>query len=147
MSVTNDADTALDPEQSQRVRAICQQGYKRFDDGDFSGAIRQFYAAWTQLPKPQTQWQEATWVLTALGDAYYAKGDYDNGRHALESALHCPGGEGNPIVHLRLGQCLYELGDSPAARRQLHRARELGGDAVFRDAAPQYLALLDAPAQ
>ena len=131
-------DAELDAALSKQVREICQQGYQLFDQGDLSGAIRLFYSAWTRLPKPQTQWQEAGWVLTALGDGYFAKGDYESGRHALLSALHCPRAEGNPFIHLRLGQCYFELGDREAARQQFDRVRDNGGAELFDREPSQY---------
>lgn len=134
------ADT-LSPDIAQQVRDYCQQGYQHYDEGDVSGAIRLFYSAWTRLPKPQTQWEQAGWVLTALGDAYFAKADYENGRHALLSALHCPKAEGNPFIHLRLGQCLFELGETEAAREQFQRVRDNAGEPLFRQEDPKYSAL------
>ena len=127
---------------SQQVREICAKGYKLFDAGDLPQAIRQFYSAWTKLPKPQTQWQEAGWVLTALGDAYFAKGDYKNGKEALLSALHCPEAKGNPIIHLRLGQCLYELGELPAAAEQFSLVHDQAGDNLFASEDPKYRAMV-----
>jgi|TARA_B110000908_G_C10261475_1_gene459574 tetratricopeptide (TPR) repeat protein len=117
----------LDRTTAMKAREICQQGYLLFDNGNFKSAIRQFYSAWTLLPKPQTQWEEAGWILTALGDAYFNKGDFDNGREALRSALHCPKASGNPFIHLRLGQCLFELGELGLARTHFQKVKDRGG--------------------
>ncbi|MGK0500982.1 MAG: tetratricopeptide (TPR) repeat protein [Oceanicoccus sp.] len=121
---------------SEQVRQLCQRGYTQFDEGEIKAAIRRFYEAWTLLPKPQHQWPEAGWVLTALGDAYVAKGDFVSGREALESALHCPQTQGNPIIHCRLGQCLFELGELAGAKQQWAVVTANGGE--------QLLAQLDA---
>lgn len=134
--------SALDPNIARQIRECCEQGYKLYDEGDFSRAIRQFYLAWTRLPKPQTQWQEAGWVLTALGDAYFCKGDYESGKQALLSALHCPEANGNPIIHLRLGQCHYELGELPEAADQFIRVQDQAGDNLLSGEDPKYRSLV-----
>ena len=136
------AAPSLDRKIAGQARKLCQQGYELFDQGDIKAAIRRFYQAWALLPKPQTQWQEAGWVLTALGDAYFAKGDYSSGREALSSALHCPNALGNPTIHLRLGQCLYELGETGSAYQQFLRVREQGGAELFEKEDDKYMALL-----
>ena len=141
MNTSPIVDSELDADIAKAVKDFCEQGYLLFDQGDYSAAIRQFYSAWTQLPKPQTRWQEAGWVLTALGDAYFAKGDFDNGNHALRSALHCPKAAGNPVIHLRLGQCLFEMNDRDGAREQFQLVRDNGGDALFNNEDPKYGAL------
>ena len=134
----------LPAEVTDKIRDLCQQGYQSFDSEDHKTAIRHFFSAWTLLPKPQTQWQEAGWVLTALGDAYFAKSDFQNGEQALLSALHCPDAKGNPIIHLRLGQCLYELGNTEAARLQFQHAIDSGGKALFEREDEKYIRAMEA---
>ncbi len=125
---------ALDQAIRKKVLDFCEQGYILFDDRDYKAAIRQFYMAWNELPKPQTNWEESGWVLTALGDAYVAKGDFTQAQNALTSALHCPKAKGNPTIHLRLGQCLYELGDVSGATEQFIQVLEYGGqDMLMRE--------------
>lgn len=133
------SETALEAGLSDQIREICQQGYTLYDQQEYTGAIRQFFSAWTLLPKPQTQWREAGWVLTALGDAYFAKGNYDSGKEALISALHCPQTKDNPVVHLRLGQCLLELNETDNATRHLNFALQQGGRQLFEKEDARYL--------
>ncbi len=132
----------LDVTIATKAREICQQGYLLFDDGDIKSALRQFYSAWTLLPKPQTQWEEAGWILAALGDAYFTKGYFESGREALSSALHCPKASGNPFIHLRLGQCLFELGELNDAQTHFQRVGEGGGAELFAKEPLKYQNLL-----
>lgn len=136
------AETRLEPELTEQIRDLCQQGYLLYDQQDYNSAIRRFFSAWTLLPKPQSQWREAGWILTALGDAYFAKGNYESGREALTSALHCPDTQHNPIIHLRLGQCLYELKDLSGAAHHFSVVLSQGGEELFGKENPKYLALL-----
>ena len=138
-----DSEQTLQADISNKIKQLCKQGYEIFDRGDAKAALRCFYSAWTLLPKPQTLWQEAGWVLTALGDVYFAKGDYEQGREALLSALHCPHALGNPIIHLRLGQCLYELRNETEALDQFRLVVKNGGEALFQKENKKYLQLLE----
>ena len=49
---------------------------------------------------------------------------------------------GEPILHLRLGQCALELGDITKAKDELTRAYMGAGKDIFQDEPPKYFALL-----
>jgi tetratricopeptide (TPR) repeat protein len=123
----------------KRVRQLCTEGYRLHDSGDFESALRRFYQAWTLIPKPQTQFEASGWVLTAIGDTYFAKRNYGAGIEALRSALFCPKAVGNPFVHLRLGQCYLEQQLNEDADRHLARALYSGGVELFDKEALHYL--------
>jgi hypothetical protein len=76
-------------------------------------AIARFEAAWERLPEPRTDHPDAPYVLAAVGDAHFLRGDFAAGRDAFMTALRCAHGEpiGNPFLRLRLGQCMFELGE------------------------------------
>ncbi len=133
----------LKPSIAEKVLQLCKHGYVFYDQGDIKSALRQFYMAWNLLPKPQTDWQESGWVLTALGDSYFAKGDYKNGKQALISALHCPLANGNPIIHLRLGQCHFELQELSAAKQQFREVIAHGSLDLLNKEDPKYLDLMN----
>ncbi|MEE8057948.1 MAG: hypothetical protein V3T17_08940 [Pseudomonadales bacterium] len=84
-------------------------------------------------------------MLTALGDTYFAKGEFKSGEQALLSALHCPNMFGNPIIHLRLGQCQFELGDIHTAKKQFQQVLQQGGKVLFEKEKNQYFDLLQEP--
>lgn len=119
------------PELTRKIRQCCSAGYKHYDAGDYKAALRLFYQAWLLLPKPQTDLLEAGWVLTAIGDAYFRSGQYQPGREALQSALCCPKMARAPFIHLRLGQCLWELALYDSARTALLRAYEIAHMDIF----------------
>ena len=123
----------------RKIRHICSEGYGLYDKGHYKEALREFYKAWTLIPKPQTDNEEAGWVLTAIGDCYFRNEQWEQGRESLNSALHCPHMKGNPFIHLRLGQCLYELNDKEAACDHLQQAYLNGGRKLFQNEAPKYL--------
>lgn len=132
-------ETRLDATLDKRVRQLCADGYRIYDGGDFETALRRFYQAWTLLPKPQTRYETSGWVLTAIGDAYFAKRNFGAGIEALRSALFCPNTVGNPFVHLRLGQCYLEQQQTDDADRHLARALYSGGEDLFGKESAHYL--------
>lgn len=130
-------DTSSDAQLEQRVRRLCNSGYRAYDQGDYDVALRRFYQAWTLIPKPQTEREASGWVLVAIGDAYFRKGNFTAGIEALRSALFCPKAVGNPFIHLRLGQCYLEHGEPEEADRHLVRALETGAELFDREP-PRY---------
>ena len=125
--------------QSTLLKNLCANAYEAYDKGDFKGALRLFYQAWVKLPKPQTDFEESGWVLTGIGDTYFRLSQLDQSLEALNSALHCPGTEDNPFVILRIGQCHFNNGQKPLARKFLHKAYLAGGEALFKKEDPAYL--------
>lgn len=134
----------LADELAMKVKQLCYRGYQHYDDGDYQQALRTFYQAWLLLPKPQIQWREAGWALTAIGDAYFRTQQYTQSCEALRSALLCPTTEKSPFVHLRFGQSLYELGEQQDALQHLRTAYTLGGNKVFAREPAKYRLALDA---
>lgn len=128
---------------ADEIKLDCAEAYSLYDQGDFSTSLRLFYKAWLKLPRPQYQWAEATWILTAIGDTYHAMGKYQHGLEALNSALHCPRGADNPVILLRLAQCHLGLDNRELALPLLSHAYALGGDSVIARHAPECLALLE----
>ena len=129
----------LDPSLVKKIKTLCAEGYRLYDQHDYKEALRLFYKAWMAVPKPQTEHVEAGWVLTAIGDCYFRTQQWDQGRESLTSALQCPKMDGNPFIHLRLGQCLYEMERTESAREHLEIAYMNGGSKLFQNEAPKFL--------
>jgi hypothetical protein len=64
------------------------------------------------------------------------------GRESLSLAMHCPDAIGNPFLHLRLGQCQYELGNLDQAADELARAYMGGGEEIFEEDEREYFTFL-----
>lgn len=125
----------------ERIRHLCAEGDGLAKALNYPSALQKYWEAWDILPKPQTKWEAATWILGAIGDANYLSGDFVAGRDNLSVAMHCPDAIGNAFLHLRLGQCLFELGNLDRAADELARAYMGAGDAIFEDA-EKYFAFL-----
>lgn len=132
----------LSDDTHERIQSLCQTGDEAADEGDYPAALAQYWAAWDLLPEPQTNWEAATWILTAIGDANFLSGDYVAGRDNLSLAMQCPDAIGNPFLHLRLGQCQFELGNLDRAADELARAYMGAGEDIFEDEELKYFAFL-----
>lgn len=133
-STTGASMPELDNTVHERIQALCADGDALANMEKYPAALKKYWAAWDLLPEPRTDFEAATWILAAIGDANYLAGDFVAGRDNLSMAMHCPKGIGNPFLHLRLGQCQFELGSLDRAADELARAQVGGGDEIFKTA-------------
>ena len=134
---------SLDPSLSKKITGLCSIGYGHYDQLDFELALRTFYQAWVLVPKPQTQFAEAGWVLTALCDAYFRLARFPQALEAANSALFCPKADRNNFVLLRKGQILLEQGELAKARVILHKVHSHGGAKLFDQEDTKYIAAIN----
>ncbi|MEW4453811.1 hypothetical protein AB1L30_14145 [Bremerella sp. JC817] len=120
----------------------CERGEALLAEGDADAALEQYMAAEALIPSPKLNWEAALWVYAAIGDAWFAKQDFDRARQAFSNAVLCPDGLGNPFIHLRLGQCQFEANNLDKAADELTRAYMAEGLAIFDEDDPKYLAFL-----
>src|SRR4030095_15487946 len=92
-----------------KIQELCAVGDSHAQAQDFPKALESYWAAWDLTPEPKTEFDAATWILAAIVDVNFCRKDYTAGRDNLSNAIACPGGLGNPFLHLRLGQCQFEL--------------------------------------
>jgi tetratricopeptide (TPR) repeat protein len=134
--------TELDDEVYEKIKRYSANGDALAQDGLYSDAIQQYHQAWVLIPEPQNNWAAATWVLAAIGDALFLSGRIQDAREAFEYAMTCPAAIGNPFLHLRLGQTLYEAGALDQAADELIRAYMGAGEEIFSQDDPKYLQFL-----
>src|SRR5688572_3086729 len=121
----------LDSSTQKMIVALSNEGDKYLDEGAFDDALKSYQAALDLLPEPKHQWEAATSVFTAIGETLYFMANYAEALRPLQHATMCPGGLGNGLIHLRLGQVYYELGDYDKAGDELTRAYMAEGTAIF----------------
>jgi tetratricopeptide (TPR) repeat protein len=131
----------LSDEDHERIQTLCKKGDALADEGNYTAALEQYWAAWDLVPEPQTDEKAAASILAAIGDANFLLGDFTAGRDNLSMAMHCPDAIGNPFLHLRLGQCQFELGDLDRAADELVRAY-MGARTNIFGGEEKYLAFL-----
>ncbi len=109
------------------------------DEKKFPEAIAEYLKAWELLPPPKETWTAAGWLLAAIGEAHFFQGNYENARQTFLQAIVRTGGLGNPFLHLRHGQALFECGEIRQAADELMRAYMGGGPELFAAEDPKYL--------
>lgn len=129
------------------IQRLSAKGDALANERKYSEAIPVYWQAWDLLPEPKTEWEAATWLLAAIGDANFLGRDYTAGKDNLTTAMHCPNAIGNPFLHLRLGQCQFELGVLDRAADELMLAYMGAGSDIFKDQDPKYLRFLQSKAK
>lgn len=114
--------STLSDEVYERIQALCAQGDRLAEAREYANALDLYWTAWDLLPEPKLDWEAATWLLGTIGDINFLNGDYSAGRDNLSLAMHCPNAVGNPFLHLRLGQCQFELHAFERTTDELMRA-------------------------
>ncbi len=132
----------LDTELHHQVQLQAAEGDSKLAEGNTEEAIKDYRAAIKLLPEPQDRWEASTWLHTALGDAYFLDERFREAGSEFYNALNCPNGFQNPYVLVRLGQCLFELGNQEGAKEYLLRAFMLDGKKVFQGEDKKYFGLI-----
>ena len=140
--VMNDSQAELDPSTHESIVELCKMGDDLAEQDRHEEAISKFNEAWKIIPDPKNEWEASTWVLAAIADSCFFLRKLKSAREALEYAMSCPGGLGNPFLHLRLGQVCFEAGDLDIATDELMRAYMGGGSEIFSKEEPKYLEFL-----
>jgi tetratricopeptide (TPR) repeat protein len=128
----------------ERIQELSKRGDELALRREYRDAVAAYQEAWDMLPVPKEEWEAATWLLAAIGDAQFLGGDHQSALVTFVHAMRCPGALGNPFVHLRLGQLHLEAGGKAKALDELTRAYMGAGDKIFRKEDPKYFAFLKA---
>lgn len=133
----------LPNEVQQQIEDLYSDGLVLAESGQNPEAWQKYVAALNLIPEPEYEWEITTKILVAMGDLRFRKPDFGGALQVFQDAVRCPGGLGDVFIHLRLGQCYFELGDEQGAADNLTRAYMGGGREAFEQEDPKYLALLE----
>ena len=129
-----------------QLQLLAVEGAKQMEAGNGRAAYESFIEAidvLDRVPEPFVQWNATGWILLALGENAVRAGLFDQALQPLNDAIYCPGGLGNPWLHLRIGQVRYELGEMEKAADELARAYIGAGREIFQGQDPKYFALVE----
>jgi tetratricopeptide (TPR) repeat protein len=138
----DDNRPALPDEIHEEITQLCAKGDELMENEDYNGGYSLYVKAYQLVPEPREDWEATTFILVGIADARFFLNQFEKALEPLNHALHCPGGFGNPFIHLRLGQCYFEVGDLDHAAEDLCRAYMGDGRDIFESEDPKYLAFL-----
>jgi hypothetical protein len=107
--------------------------------GRYDDALASFQTVWVLLPEPKDKQDLAVQILAGIADCQFSLGAWQKCREAVQHAFRCGADVGNPFLRLRLGQCLYELGNEHEAANWLVPVYLMEGKAPFEGEDPKYL--------
>lgn len=122
----------------RKITKLSQAGDKLAKAGEAVRAVAKYNKALGLLPEPREDWSAATWLHVAIGDARFLQMDFEAALENFQTAMRCPDAVGNPFIHLRHGQCLFETGNVKRAEDDLMRAYMGGGPKIFDEDDPKY---------
>ncbi|MCL2871783.1 MAG: tetratricopeptide repeat protein [Betaproteobacteria bacterium] len=140
--VNDDESPELPDAIYQRVTELSEKANEAIESGRPQNAIAPLEQALELLPSPQSDWEAWTWLNASLGQAYFDLQDFQLAKISFLDARSGPDGLANPYILLRLGECLFELGDHDAAKNFLTQAYMTEGVELFSDENPKYIAFL-----
>ncbi|MBB6431499.1 tetratricopeptide repeat protein [Algisphaera agarilytica] len=128
----------LDP----KITDLCQAGDRLLDSQDLLGALIAYQEALSLVPEPKHDYAASVWLYTAIGDALLFMNRHEEAHVAFHKALFSATGFGNPYIHMRLGQCRFEMNDLDLAADELMRAYMGDAEAVIEGQDPKYFEFL-----
>jgi len=134
--------TDLPDKRHDEIQRLCAEGNDLLDQRRFEDALNRFSSAWELLPQPRIEWDAANWILAAIADVHFVRHDFAAMRIPLMTAMQCEGATANPFLRLRLGQCLFELGELEEATNWLAGAFLSEGKKIFAEDDPKYVAFI-----
>ena len=133
----------LSDELHSQIISLCKQGDALARSGDLDTAKALYISALKLLPTDHRNWEASTWIYVAIGDIHFKMKNHDKSFNCFFNAIQCPGGLGNPYIHLRLGQLYFEQGNTNKAADELTRAYMGAGLDIFMEDDPKYLEFLE----
>jgi tetratricopeptide (TPR) repeat protein len=125
-----------------QISKLCEEGDALTKAGDDHGAYAKYDEAWNLVPEDKADWEASTWILAAIGELQFRHKKFEKSLNTFLRAVQCPTGLGNPYIHLRIGQSLFELGNKKGAGDNLARAYMGAGEEIFEHEDPKYLKYL-----
>lgn len=136
----------LSDEVYSKIAELSEKGDNYAEKEQFTSALKQYQEALAMLPEPKTDWEAATWLYVAIGDAWFNKQNLDDAMDAYQKALMSPDGTGNAYIWFCIGQVYFEQDNIPKAKLHFMSAYMLDGNEIFEEENPEYFALIKAEA-
>src|SRR5262249_55800820 len=124
---------------SKKLEQLLAEAEDAIDASKYEVALAAFESAWALLPEPKGEDDSAVHILGAIADCHFFRGDWTKCCDAVQHAFRCGAELDNPFLRLRIGQSLYELGDTKEAANWLVPVYLMEGREPFESEDPKYL--------
>lgn len=126
----------------EKIDELSKKGNLLIENEKYEDALFCFLNALKLIPTPATEWPAGMWLYASIGDAYFLMDNYSEAYESFQFAVLSPDGLGNPFIHLRLGQCAFNLRNYNRAADELIRAYMGAGQEIFETEEDKYLEFL-----
>jgi tetratricopeptide (TPR) repeat protein len=127
----------------KKIDALAKRGAALEKQKKLADAWAVYGEAFALIPDPKINWEATPWLLSVGADVAFQSKQYPRALGMLNNAVNCTAPDVNPFVNLRIGQCLYELGDKEQAAHYLTLAYMAEGRDILREDDPKYFRLLE----
>jgi len=127
---------------NHNIQEILSRADKHTDNGEYMQSLALLRDAVSLIPEPFQDHPMSAEVIAAIGDNYFLMGELEKAQEAYSDVMACGDSPANPYVRLRRGQIAFELGDIKKAETELACAYMNGGEEIFQDEDPKYLAFI-----
>jgi len=132
----------IDSDWESKVKDLIRKAEKEDRRGNAAKSIEYYEKAGDLVPEPFEESPHAMQILSAIGEQYYLRGDFEQAFDYYSQAVRAKGGLGWAPFHLRLGQLRYERGEMDRAKDELMRAYMGSGEMIFTSEDPKYFELI-----
>lgn len=127
----------IDPAVLDQVDYLCDLADELAKNERYNEARSTYQEAWDLLPSPPEEAPQAPLILAALGDVEFRSGRLDAALAKLEQARTLHQDE-HPLLDMRIGQCLYDKGQTEEGVNLLVSAYEEEGYVIYEDEETRY---------
>lgn len=125
-----------------QVAEIARKAKDYSFEGNFQATIEEYNKALDLIGENIKRSKHAVMLYSGIGEAYFLQNKWEDALEFYGNAVMSDGGLGEPLIHLRLGQLRYELGQKEKAKDELMRAYMGGGMDYFQGENPKYFGLI-----
>lgn len=126
----------------QTVESLIAEGKRLEDKGRLRESLQPYESA-LELARTLKESGSEFWLLTVIGDVHFQLKAFTPCRTSLMAAVvHFEEGRSNPFVRMRLGQCMYELGELKEASNWLAGAYLSEGLQLFQGENSKYVSFI-----
>ena len=133
-------------EERERITAAKNLTQKK----DFNKAYDIYFRLLSQIEDNEANKRKLRYIKIEIGQIYMYAEKWDSALQAFAEAIQDENSVGNPLLHLRIGQCAYNLENARIYEDNLSRALICGGLHIFENERNEYketaLKLLNPPA-